>query len=117
MKKEAEIKNVTLNSLDKKIDHLGDKLDKRIDNLAKTVEDLAHATAKGFANTATKQDLKNVGERMEHVEERMGKMENKFEKLSTDVNNSIEQFVGNVRGDYDVLTSRVKRLEIAVFKR
>ena len=82
-------------------------LDKKIDNLTKTVEDLAEATAKGFANTATKQELKDL-------ETRMGI---KFGKLENSVNNSIEEFVKGFRGDYDVLTSRVKRLETAVFKR
>lgn len=103
-KKTSKTKDaVTLNSLDKKVDYLG----KKIEDLTVTVESLATATAKGFANTATKQELKDLESRME----------NKFEKLGTEVNNSIEGFVKDFRGDYDVLTSRVKRLETAVFKR
>lgn len=78
-------------------------LDKKIDNLAKTVEDLAEATAKGFENTATKQDIKD--------------MKKDFENLENRIDDSLEDFTQTIRGDYDELSSRVKRLEITVFKR
>ena len=91
--KKTKIKSpVTLSSLDKRMDHL----EKTVENLTKTVDGLAQATARGFANTATKQDLENLGNR---------------------INNSLEEFVRIFRGDYDELASRVKRLEMAVFKR
>ena len=100
--KSTKIKNsITLSSLDRRMDHL----EKTVENLTVTVDNLAMATAKGFANTATKQDLERFATKLD------------LENLGNRIDNSLEEFVRVFRGDYDELSSRVKRLEVAVFKR
>lgn len=89
-------------------DGLGQKID-RLENvvvkLAKTVDDLAGATAKGFATTASKDGLKELEIKIEHLE-------TKFDMFSNDINNILNGHIDSVRNDYDNLTSRVKKLEI-----
>jgi hypothetical protein len=45
------------------------------------------------------------------------KLDSKLENLGNRIDNSLEEFARVFRGDYDELASRVKRLEMAVFKR
>lgn len=52
-----------------------------VGNLTNTVDTLARSTAEGFANTATKDDLKNLEEKMDE------KINNLDEKLSAKIDN------------------------------
>lgn len=86
------------------------------------LEDLAISVARGFANTATKKDLENLEKDMEEkfaIKQDLERFATKqdLENLGNRIDNSLEGFVRVFRGDYDELSSRVKRLEIAVFKR
>lgn len=101
MKKKVSKKEkvVTLSTLDKRVAHL----EKTMMYLSSTVDNLAEATAKGFANTATKKDFENL------------KID--FQNLGNNINNTLENHIKIVHSDYDELSARVKRLEITVFKR
>ena len=90
--------SATLNNLDKRMNHL----EKTMATLNMTVDNLAEATAKGFANTVSKNDF-NL-------------LKKDFEDLGDRIERTLETYTKDFRADYDVLTSRVKRLEVAVFK-
>jgi predicted nucleic acid-binding Zn-ribbon protein len=49
-------------------------------DLAKNIGDLASAVASGFADTASKKDIKGLGKRMDGIEERIDIVENKLDK-------------------------------------
>lgn len=62
-----------------------------------TIDDLAVMVAKGFENTATKQDVINLSGRMDKLDGKMGeldgrmnKLDHKMEALNSNVNNYLE---------------------------
>ncbi len=50
-----------------------------------TIDDLALMVAKGFENTASKDGLQKIEQRMEGLEGRMGKLENKMGRLESEM--------------------------------
>lgn len=80
-------------SLDGRMAHLEQTMKK----LTTTVDNLAIATAKGFGESITKKHMENY-------------------PTIDDMEMMLSRHIGFFRKDYDDLTSRVKRLGVAVFK-
>ncbi|MEK7504664.1 MAG: hypothetical protein AAB589_00025 [Patescibacteria group bacterium] len=79
--KKAE-KKITLESLAGKVETLSTKVTtlsttmaKGFKEVNKSIEDLARATAKGFAETATKEELRGVTEQLSSLENRLAEVE------------------------------------------
>ena len=55
-----------------------------------TIDDLAVMVAKGFENTATKEDVNGLTGRVDGLTDRMGKLEHQMQALNSNVNNYLE---------------------------
>jgi hypothetical protein len=79
-----------------------------LESLAQSLEDLAHAIAVGFQNTATKDDIAGLETRLGDVEARVGTVEIRLVHIENRLTHIDDTFIA----DHGM---RIKRLESAVF--
>ena len=72
------------------------------------IEKLAHMVAKGFEQTATKDDITRLEESITRVEENVVRLEGKVDDGFTKLQQEHDEFRDRAR----VLTTRVDRLEV-----
>lgn len=103
MKKKVVTKSMTMDSLGLKIDNLASSTDSKINKLSNLVESLAISTAKGFANTASKDDLnsvkkefkneiKTVNDRLDNIDFRLGRIESDHSRRLDNLEDKIRIF-------------------------
>ena len=89
-----------------------------------TIEDLAQMIAKGFEQTATKEDFKHLDNRMDNFEGRMDNFEGRMDNFELELSHAnarlstIESDIADIkrdmvnRNEFEDLMGRVKYLEI-----
>ena len=89
-----------------------------------TLDGLAQMVAKGFANTASKQDVQDLRSDFDDQRSDFNGLRQEFKDLRTDVkeevaelNAIVNRHIGNNQEQIDALAGRVKTLEQEVFSR
>jgi len=73
------------------------------------IDSLAVITARGFARTAAKEDLKEYSTKVE--------LKSEITNLRDDIDVMLARHIGTFRRDYDDLAMRVKKIEQVLFHR
>lgn len=84
-----------------------------------TIDELARMMAKGFRETATKDDLRELRDEFKSDTKDMATklyVSNEILKLREDIDIMLDRHIGTFRKDYDDLARRVKQIEQVVFK-
>ena len=78
------------------------------------IDKLARMVAKGFANTATKEDLTDIRREMATKQEMANlrtELKGDMINLRNDIDIMLSRHIGTFRKDYDELAARVKRID------
>lgn len=82
-------------------------IDMKKKSVDEKIDELAQMVARGFSETGTKEDLRNL----------RTELKGDMVRFRQDVDIMLDRHVGSVRRDYDSLAGRVKKLEEKVFSR
>ena len=95
-------------------------LSKKIDAVSKSVEKLAQATARGFEQTVTKNDLREglcgLRDEIKNTYATKEELKSEIKNLKDDIEVMLGKYIGTFRKDFDDLAMRVKKLEEKIFR-